>query len=116
MSDKHTPHPIFTPTAITAERLDEATVGRDELIDRVSERVRDAARSGARRHTLLVGSRGSGKTHTLTVATHRALADPRVAAAVAVAWIPEDSLSIDSYRDLLVETARALDPVSARGS
>jgi len=110
MSDKHTPHPIFTPTAITAERLDEATVGRDELIDRVSERVRDAARSGARRHTLLVGSRGSGKTHTLTVATHRALADPRVAAAVAVAWIPEDSLSIDSYRDLLVEMARALDP------
>ncbi|MEI2649423.1 MAG: tetratricopeptide repeat protein [Dermatophilaceae bacterium] len=102
-------HPIFTPTAIAAERLDDATVGRDEVIERVADRVRDAARSGARRHTLLVGSRGSGKTHTLSVALHRALADPVVAQSIAVASIQEDALSISSYADLLVEIARSLD-------
>lgn len=104
------PHPVFTPTALPPAQLDEATVGRHQVIDRVAARVRDAATSGARRHTLLVGSRGSGKTHTLAVALHRALADPNVAEAVALAWIPEDSLSITSYRDLLVEAARALSP------
>ena len=55
-------------------------------------------------------TRGSGKTHTLAVALHRALADPKATKAVALAWIPEDSLSISSYRDLLVEAARALSP------
>ncbi len=104
------PHPIFTPTALTPAQLSEATVGREQVISRVAARVRDAATSGARRHTLLVGSRGSGKTHTLAIALHRALADPKVTKAVALAWIPEDSLSITSYRDLLVEAARALSP------
>lgn len=104
------PHPIFTPTALTPAQLSEATVGREQVISRVAARVRDAAISGARRHTLLVGSRGSGKTHTLAVALHRALADPKVTKAVALAWIPEDSLSISSYRDLLVEAGRALSP------
>ena len=103
-------HPIFTPTAISGDSLDAATVGREDVIERVAQRVRDAARSTARRHSLLVGARGSGKTHTLTVGVHRALVDPEVAEAVALAWIPEDSLGIGSYRDLLAEVVRSMDP------
>ena len=103
-------HPAFTPTALPPEQLDAATVGRDELIERLVSRIRDAATTKARRHTLLVGARGSGKTHTLAVAVHRALRDENVSDAIVLAWIPEDSLTIASYADLLVELARQLDP------
>ena len=102
-------HPVFTPTAVPPERLDEITVGRDELIARLVTRLRSVAVTDARPHTLLVGSRGSGKTHLLSVALHRARRDPDTHSRLAVAWIPEDALSIGSYLDLLVELTRAID-------
>lgn len=103
------PHPVFTPSALAPERLDDVTVGRVELLARLVQRLRDVAATGARPHTLVVGPRGSGKTHLLGVVLHRARLDPAVDHRLAVAWIPEDALSIGSYDDLLVELARALD-------
>ncbi len=40
---------------------------------------------------------------------HRARLDPVVDAGLAVAWVPEDALSIGSYEDLLVELVRVLE-------
>lgn len=104
-------HPVFTPTAVAPDRLDEITVGRDPLIERLVERLRAAAETKTRAHTLVVGARGSGKTHVLAVVMHRAR-KAGVADRLAAAWIAEDALSISSYVDLLVEFIRALDPAS----
>lgn len=106
-------HPAFTPTAQDGDALDELTVGRRALISRLVERLSLAASTGTRAHTLVVGPGGSGKTHVLAVALHRALRDPDVASRLAVCWIPEDALAIGSYPDLLVELIRQLDPASA---
>ena len=101
---------LFTPSASGAAELDALTVGRTHLLDTLSDRITSSARDGSRPHTLLVAPRGAGKTHTLRVALHRALADAATAKDVLPVVIAEDSLAIGSYADLLVEMARAIGP------
>jgi hypothetical protein len=104
-----TTQPTFTPSAMEAEELDAITVGRDALLEMLVRRIGAAARDGSRPHTLLIAPRGGGKTHTLHVTVNRSLADPETAKRVLPVLIPEDSLAIGSYLDLLVEIARAVD-------
>lgn len=102
-------HPTFTPSTLTADELDAITVGRTTTFDTLVDRINGAARDGSRPHTLIVAPRGAGKTHTLHVAVHRSLADPATAKSILPVFIPEDSLAIGSYIDLLVEIARSID-------
>jgi hypothetical protein len=102
-------HPAFTPSALAADELDATTVGRTTTFVSLVDRIKGAARDGSRPHTLIVAPRGAGKTHTLHVAVHRSLADPATAKAILPIFIPEDSLAIGSYIDLLVEIARSID-------
>jgi hypothetical protein len=102
-------HPTFTPSALPAAELDSITVGRTNIFDTLVDRIRGAANDGSRPHTLLVAPRGAGKTHTVHVAVHRSLADPVAVKSVLPVFIPEDSLAISSYADLLVEITRSID-------
>ncbi|WP_307786830.1 MarR family transcriptional regulator [Mycolicibacterium mengxianglii] len=103
-------HPVFTPSAAGPAELEAQTVGRTHLIETLVSRIKSAARDGSRPHTLLIAPRGGGKTHTMQVTLHRVLADRETAERLLLVAIPEDSLAIGSYADLLVEIARALDP------
>lgn len=101
-------HPVYSPAATDPAGLEAHTIGRADLLDTLTTRIRGAARTGSRPHTLLVGARGSGKTHTLRLVVHRGLADPATSKSILPALIPEDTLAIGSYLDLLVEIARAI--------
>jgi DNA-binding transcriptional ArsR family regulator len=99
----------FTPAQESAADLDRRTVGRDRPLAVLNERLRLAATTKARPHTLLVGPRGSGKTHLLQVALYRAENDPETAAGLVVARLPEDAIGLISYVDLLRQVARSWD-------
>ncbi|NVN52324.1 MarR family transcriptional regulator [Mycobacterium sp. DL] len=99
---------LFTPSAMSLTELEALTVGRSDLLQALTQRIISSARDGSRPHTLLVGPRGSGKTHTLHVTLGRALSDTSTAKHVLPVLIAEDSLAIGSYADLLVEIARAI--------
>ncbi|WP_370499926.1 MarR family transcriptional regulator [Mycolicibacterium sp. jd] len=101
---------LFTPSASDTAALEALTVGRTDLLDTLTERIRSSARDGSRPHTLLVAPRGAGKTHTLRVVLGRALSDAATARHVLPVTVSEDSLAIGSYVDLLVEMARAIGP------
>ncbi|HET7476268.1 MAG TPA: BREX system ATP-binding domain-containing protein [Dermatophilaceae bacterium] len=103
-------HPIFTPRALSGAELERITVGRADLIQRLVDRLSAAATSASRAHTLVIGARGSGKTHLLALSLHRARLEQSVADRLAVAWLPEDAFGIGSYVDLLSELLRQLDP------
>lgn len=96
--------PLYTPGTADAADLQARTVGREALLARLVQRLGTAATDGSRPHTLLVGPRGSGKTHTVRVALYRTLASH--AEHVLPLIIPEDALAIGSYADLLVELLR----------
>lgn len=61
-----------------------------------------------RPHTLVVGPRGSGKTHLLRVVTHEARGDASVTGRLAVVTLPEDAPEIVSYQDLLFSVVERL--------
>jgi DNA-binding MarR family transcriptional regulator len=97
---------LFSPGTVDPAELDARTVGRRGLIERLTDRLVSAARDGSRPHTLLIGPRGSGKTHTLHVVLGHALADRAAAEHTLALTLPEDALAIGSYGDLLVELLR----------
>ncbi|MCV7358997.1 MarR family transcriptional regulator [Mycolicibacterium fluoranthenivorans] len=102
--------PLYSPGAADAGDLDTRTVGRQALLSRLVQRFGTASTDGSRPHTLLVGPRGSGKTHTVRVALHRTLGSH--AEDVLPLIIPEDALAIGNYGDLLVELLRTHDPTA----
>ncbi len=106
-------HPLFSPSQVDGPRLNEITVGRTDLVQRLTTRLVDIATTPTRPHTLLVGPRGSGKTHLLTVALWRARQRTGIADRLAVATLPEDAVGVGSYRDLVAELIRSLDPARA---
>lgn len=100
----------FTPSQESAAELSDRTVGRDEILDILIDRLVSAATSGNRPHTLLVGPRGSGKTHLLNVAIHRVMQRPEVRQRLRFVRFDEDAVGITRYFDILHEVLSALTP------
>jgi DNA-binding transcriptional ArsR family regulator len=95
----------FSPSRMSPETLRAIFVQRHDLLARILEGIRDSAGSQARHHVLLVGPRGVGKTHLISLVNHetRALEDPRIR----VAWLMEDETS-ETFVDLLARIWTAL--------
>jgi tetratricopeptide (TPR) repeat protein len=87
----------FTPSAQDPQVLETITVQREPLVARLVEVALDP--EGAR-HQLLIGPRGIGKTHLLSLVANRVRGevDP---GAVTLAWLEEDPWGIGSYEKFL---------------
>ena len=100
----------FTPSVMPHELLERLFVARERTLDAILARVDAAAGSSERNHTLLVGPRGAGKTHLVSLAYHRINERREAGARLQVAWLPEDAWTIVSYRHLLTAIAERLEP------
>jgi len=92
----------FTPTRENPAVLEARTVGREHLLAQLARRLREAAQSQNFAHTLIVGPRGAGKSHVVSVALHQ-LASETHAEHLAVVRLPEDLVGVLSYPALLDE-------------
>ena len=101
----------YSPGNMNRESLEALFVGRREVMDDVLSRVSTSVRSPEKHYVLLVGPRGSGKTHFLALAYHR-LMDRfdtfNVRDRVAVALLNEEEWGVASFLDLVVRILRAL--------
>ena len=70
--------------------------------------IGDATTTGARRHALLIGPRGIGKTHLVSMVYYGVRAEPEVYAKLRIAWLREEDWTVFSWADLLVAIFRAL--------
>jgi DNA-binding MarR family transcriptional regulator len=94
---------VFTPSAIDINILKEITVARDTELRIVTHAIDKASAGTARPHVLVVGPRGSGKSHLMALAAHHVSSMVISGKHVQLAWFAEDIYSITSYRDLLFE-------------
>ena len=101
----------YSPGNMDRESLEALFVGRGDDMEDVVDRVTRSIRSPEKHFILLVGPRGSGKTHFLALAHHR-LMDRFVADdacdRVAVALLNEEEWGVASFLDFLVRILRAL--------
>ena len=101
----------YSPGNMDRESLEALFVGRGDDMEDVLSRVTTSIRSPAKHYVLLVGPRGSGKTHFLALAYHRLM--DRIDAvdardSVAVAMLNEEEWGVASFLDLVVRILRAL--------
>ena len=101
----------YSPGNMDRESLEALFVGRDDVMDDVLSRVTTSMGSPEKHYILLVGPRGSGKTHFLALAHHRLMDRVDAAGArdrVAVALLNEEEWGVASFLDLVVRILRAL--------
>ena len=101
----------YSPGNMARESLEALFVGRGEVMEDVLSRVSRSVRSPEKHYVLLVGPRGSGKTHFIALAYHRLMdrfdtSDTRDH--VAVALLNEEEWGVASFLDLVVRILRAL--------
>jgi tetratricopeptide (TPR) repeat protein len=89
--------------------LEQIFVAREALAERLLSRIRDSAETGNRHYSLVVGPRGIGKTHLVSVIHYRVKNDPILSKKLCVAWLNEDPYSVSSYARLLREIIFQLD-------
>ena len=101
----------YSPGNMDRESLETLFVGRHDVMEDVLSRVTTSIQSPEKHYILLVGPRGSGKTHFLALAYYRLMDRLREANAddrVAVALLKEEEWGVASYVDLVVRILRAL--------
>ncbi|WP_182867751.1 tetratricopeptide repeat protein [Rhodopirellula sp. JC639] len=87
----------YTPSNTDPEVLKRIFVQREKLLERIVDRLSRSMTSGDKHHILLVGPRGSGKTHLVTLAIWGLQGKEELADVMRVAWLGED----DSFTGLV---------------
>jgi len=98
----------FTPSLMSTETLEAIFVRREPLAARLMQSIRESAFSETRKHSLLVGPRGIGKTHLVSLLYHRIKADEPLADRVRIAWLREETWEVSSFLDLMQSVLEAL--------
>ena len=101
----------YSPGNMDRASLEALFVGRSELMGDVLARAMESISSRRKHYLLLVGPRGSGKTHLLALAYHRLvekLSEVGKRDSVAIAFLNEEEWGVASYLDLTVRILKAL--------
>ena len=101
----------FSPGNMNRESLEALFVGHHKVMEDVLSRLTKSIQNPEKHYLLLVGPRGSGKTHLIVLAHHRLIdyldaADARDA--VLVALLNEEEWGVASFLDLIVRILKAL--------
>ena len=102
----------FTPSTMPEDLLARLFVVRQPVLESLMKRVGDLGATPSPHHTLLVGPRGAGKTHLISLVYHRAKnrAGTDGGKPLRIAWLPEDPWTIVSYARLLAAILERVAP------
>jgi tetratricopeptide (TPR) repeat protein/DNA-binding transcriptional ArsR family regulator len=97
----------FTPSTMPPEVLEGMFVQREPLLQSI---VQDLAASvdGVKKFLMLVGARGMGKTHFVSLVYHRLKQQPELKGKLLIAWLREEEYGVNSWLYLIVEILRSL--------
>jgi tetratricopeptide (TPR) repeat protein len=98
----------FTPSLMDGETLEAIFVQRETLAADLVERIRESVLTQNKLHTLIIGARGMGKTHLVSLVHHRILAMDDLKERLLIAWLREEEWGVTSFLDLLLRIFRAL--------
>jgi tetratricopeptide (TPR) repeat protein len=98
----------FTPSSMTPETLEAMFVQRHPLVEDLIAAIRESALTDNKHFRLLVGGRGMGKTHTVSLIYHRLMAMDDLKDKLVIAWLREEEWGVASFLDLLMRIFRAL--------
>jgi tetratricopeptide (TPR) repeat protein len=97
----------FTPSTMSQETLEGMFVQREQLLQSI---VQDLATSvdSAKQYLMLVGARGMGKTHFVSLVYHRLKQKPELHDRLLIAWLREEEYGVNSWLYLIIEILRSI--------
>ncbi len=98
----------FTPSLMKHEDLEEMLVQRHDLANELVESIRQSILKPIEQHHLLIGMRGIGKTHLVSLMYHRVSKMEDLREKVLIAWLREEEWGVTSFLDLLLRILRSL--------
>jgi Tfp pilus assembly protein PilF/DNA-binding MarR family transcriptional regulator len=98
---------IFNAKIETPDHLEELLIGRKGIVDSIEKSIQQALLHGQNVNHLLIGTRGSGKTHMMQVLYNRFSKDKIVAEKAEIAYMAEEEIGIDSFLSLLIRIFEA---------
>ena len=98
----------FSPRWADPDLLEKTLVGGKALADKLEQLAIDGAGGANKYQRLIIGPRGSGKTHLLKVLHTRLWRNTALRDRLLIIYLLEDELGIASFRDFLVRLLRAI--------
>jgi tetratricopeptide (TPR) repeat protein len=98
----------FTPSLMAPETLEAILVQRHALANYLVENIRESALTDNKHYPLLIGPRGIGKTHLVSLIYHRIAKMEDLQEKLLIAWLREEEYGIASFLDLLIAILRAI--------
>ncbi len=93
---------------MAGETLEAIFVQREALAADLVERIRESVLTPTKLHTLMIGARGMGKTHLVSLVYHRVQKMSDLKEKQLIAWLREEEWGVTSFLDLLLRIFRAL--------
>jgi tetratricopeptide (TPR) repeat protein len=100
----------FTPSLMNAADLESIFVQREVIAADLVDRIRESVLTPTKHHSLIIGARGMGKTHLVSLVYHRVQAMADLHDRILIAWLREEEWGITSFLKLLLRILRAIDP------
>jgi tetratricopeptide (TPR) repeat protein len=98
----------FTPSLMDGETLEAIFVQREALAADLVERIRESALTQTKLHTLIIGARGMGKTHLVSLVHHRIQSMDDLNERLLIAWLREEEWGVTSFLDVMLRIFRVL--------
>jgi tetratricopeptide (TPR) repeat protein len=98
----------FTPSIMSPQVLEDMLVQRHELVADLVDRIVISITTENKHFPLLIGARGMGKTHLVSIVYHRIQQREDLRDRVIIAWLREEEWGITSWLDLVVRIFRSI--------
>jgi tetratricopeptide (TPR) repeat protein len=101
----------FTPSLMNPADLESIFVQREAIAADLVDRIRESVLTPTKYHSLIIGARGMGKTHLVSLVYHRVQAMTDLQDRLLIAWLREEEWGITSFLKLLLRILRSIDPL-----
>lgn len=98
---------IYTPSNLKPEILEKIFVQRHKLLDKSVQWIEESIVTKKKNHLLFVGSRGSGKTHLISMIINRLKAKEELENKMVLVWLGEDDV-ITNFLDFVLSILRTM--------
>jgi tetratricopeptide (TPR) repeat protein len=99
----------FTPSLMNPADLESIFVQREAIAADLVDRIRESVLTPTKHHSLIIGARGMGKTHLVSLVYHRVQAMADLKDRILIAWLREEEWGITSFLKLLLRILRSID-------
>jgi tetratricopeptide (TPR) repeat protein len=98
----------FTPSIMAPQVLEDILVQRHELVADLVDRIVISITTENKHFPLLIGARGMGKTHLVSIVYNRIKQRADLQERVIIGWLREEEWGISSWLDLVVRIFRSI--------